>query len=278
MALNPESVGSTTEVYEHSYTWKDTVLYALGCGATPDELDYLFEKNGPKVLPTYAVVPSFPACMTLMNSVGGDYKGVVHGAQKITVHQPFASEGTLRTVGKVAGIYDLKRFASAVITSETHDESGTLIAETEWNIIFRFDGGFGGEPPPKRKRFPVPDRPADFTVEEVIPESQALLYRLSGDENPLHADPELATSVGFKAPILHGLCTYGYMGRALIREVCEGDGDRLVTLSGQFRKPVWPGETLVTEGWNEGEMTLVRAYTKERPGEFVVGNGYAEIK
>ena len=112
---------------------------------------------------------------------------------------------------------------------------------------------------------------------EKTTEEQALLYRLSGDYNPLHADPDLAKSVGFDAPILHGLCTYGFVGRAILHGFCDGDPSRLKSFSGQFRKPVWPGETIITEAWNEEGRIIVRASTAERPGEYVFANAYAEI-
>ncbi|HJL45862.1 MAG TPA: MaoC family dehydratase N-terminal domain-containing protein, partial [Polyangiaceae bacterium LLY-WYZ-15_(1-7)] len=143
MALNPEAVGQTTKELVHEYGWKDVVLYALSVGATVDELDYLYEKRGPKVLPTYAVIPTFDVCGELFDLVGGDMLGVVHGSQRIVLHRPFASEGRLTTVGKVAAVHDLKRLAQAIFATETRDEKGELVCETEWLILFRLDGGFG---------------------------------------------------------------------------------------------------------------------------------------
>jgi acyl dehydratase len=278
MALNLEAVGKTTQPLKHTYRWQDAALYALGVGATRSELDYLFEKRGPKVIPTYAVVPGFTANMELFDVVGGNMLGVVHGAQKVRLHKPFAPADTLTTVGKVAGIYDLKRLATSIITTETRDGAGELVAETEWQIIYRLDGGFGGPPPPKTERVHTPERAPDFRVEEKTSPEQALLYRLSGDLNPLHADPEIGEKAGFGGPILHGLCTYGYAARAVLREAAGGDPSRLVSFSGQFRSPVWPGDTLITEGWNEDGRILVRMLTKERPETIVFGNAYAEIR
>ena len=276
MALKVDSVGRETKVLEHTYTWQDVVLYALGVGATLDELDLLYEKRGPKVLPTYAVIPAFAALDELFEHVGGDFEGVVHGAQKITCHRPFASEGTLQTVGKVEAVYDLKRMAQAIFTTKTTQDDA-LVCETEWQIIFRFDGGFDGPRPPKSERVKVPDREPDFRVEEKSADTQAALYRLSGDLNPLHIDPAIATKVGFDRPILHGLCTFGYAGRAVVREACGGDPSKLRSLTGQFRKPVWPGDTMVTQGWNEGERILVRTCAAERPDDFAFSNAYAVV-
>ncbi|MEM1413669.1 MAG: MaoC/PaaZ C-terminal domain-containing protein, partial [Myxococcota bacterium] len=247
MALRTEATGQTTETLVHEYDWKDVVLYALGCGATKAELDFLYEGRGPKVLPTYAVVPTFDAMMAMLPMTGGDMLGVVHGSQNIKLHAPLKPEGTLTTVGTVAGVYDLKRLAQAVFTTETKDAEGTLVFETTWTIIFLKDGGFGGERPPRTPRVKYPERDPDFEVTETTSPTQALLYRLSGDINPLHADPEIGEKAGFGEPILHGLCTYGYVGRALVNEVCEGDPARLVEFDGRFTKPVWPGDTLVIQ-------------------------------
>jgi len=277
MVLDPKAVGFETPAIVLEHRWQDVVLYALGVGAKVREFDFLYEKRGPRVLPTYAVVPAFHAIRPMLERTGGDLLGVVHGGQAIRLHRPFAAEGKLETVGKVAGIYDLKRLATAVITTETRDGAGELVCETEWSIIFMLDGGFGGEPPPKTERVRPPDREPDFVVEETTVPEQALLYRLNGDLNPLHADPAVSDQVGFGRPILHGLCTYGFVGRAVLWACCDGDPARLRSLSGQFRKPVFPGDTLVTQGWREGPRVLVRAFTRERPEDHVFSNAYAEI-
>lgn len=277
MALRTDVVGDETEALVHSLTWKDAVLYALGVGATRDELDFLYEGRGPKVLPTYAVIPAFAAMDELFEKTGGDLLGVVHGAQKITLHRPFQAGESLFTTGKVEGIYDMKRMGQAIFTTETKDGSGALVCETEWLILFRLDGGFGGERPPPSFRNRKPDRDPDFEVIEKTSEEQALLYRLSGDLNPLHADPAIGEKAGFGLPILHGLCTYGYVGRAVLNEVCGGDPAKLKELRGQFRKPVWPGETLITRGWREGDEVILRVTTKERPEEDCFTNACALV-
>src|SRR5690606_20305472 len=138
------------------------------------------------------------------------------------------------------GIYDLKRMGQAIISTETRDESGEQLCETEWTLLYRFDGGFGGKAPPRSEKVRPPDRTPDFRVEEATSAEQALLYRLNGDLNPLHADPDVGERAGFGGPILHGLCTFGYLGRAVLHQACGGDPSRLRALAGQFRKPVWP--------------------------------------
>lgn len=280
MALNPEVVGQTTDTLELTYRWQDQVLYALGIGAKREQLEFLYEGHGPRVFPTYAVIPAFEANKALFDVVGGQLAGVVHGSQEIRLHAPFPPSGTLKTIGKVDGVYDLKRMAQVVVTTETRDEGGTLLCETHWVLMYLFDGGFGGSPPPRSARIRVPEREPDWRVEETTTTEQALLYRLSGDHNPLHADPvaaKTAEKVTGGVPILHGLCTYGYIGRALLAQECGDDPNRLKVLSGRFSKPVWPGETLVTEGWREDGRVLLRAETKERPGEHVFTNAFAEV-
>ncbi len=279
MALDPNAVGKTTRELVHEYSWKDVVLYALGVGTTENELDFLYEKRGPKVLPTYAVVPTFPVCAELFDIVGGDMLGVVHGAQRITLHKPFAPEGKLTTIGRVDKVYDLKRMAQSIFATETRDASGDLVCETEWEIIFRLDGGFDGPRPPKSFRVKAPESDADHTVRASTAREQAALYRLSGDLNPLHIDPEIGEQVGFGRPILHGLCTFGYVGRAVLHTYCDGDPARLRELRGQFRKPVWPGDTLITAMWNDPEedRLIVRTTTDERPDEACFMNAYARV-
>ena len=277
MALRSEVVGDTTDTLVHQLEWKDAVLYALGVGAKREELDYLFEARGPRVLPTYAVIPAFAAMDLLFDKTGGDLLGVVHGAQAITLHRPFIAGEKLFTTGKVDGVYDMKRMAQAVFTTETKDAGGGLVCETEWLILFRNDGGFGGERPPQSVRNRKPEREPDFEITEKTSEEQALLYRLSGDLNPLHADPAIGEKAGFGQPILHGLCTYGYAGRAVLQAVCGGDPAKLKSLRGQFRKPVWPGETLITRGWREGDEVILRVSTAERPDEDCFTNAYATI-
>lgn len=282
MGLNADAAGQKTEPIEHTYSWRDVALYALGIGAkADDELDFLYEKRGPKVFPTFAVVPAFEANRKLFDVVGGDLSGVVHGSQKITLHRPFPPEGTLTTVGEVAGVYDLKRMAQSTVRTETRDERGELICETEWIIMYLKDGRFGGEPPPRSPKVRPPERAPDWVVEDPTGPEQALLYRLgSHDYNPLHADPEAAAKaekVTQGKPILHGLCTYGYVARAILARECGGDPAKLKTFFGRFSKPVWPGETIVTEGWREEGRVLVRAATKERPESHVFTNAYAEF-
>jgi len=277
MALDLDQLGATTSTFQLEYDWKTLALYALGIGARREDLDYVYEGRGPRVYPTFGVVPSYPVLTELMARSGGDVASVVHGAQTVRVHAPLPPQGTLMTVGKIAAMYDLKRMAQLVLTTETK-RGGELVYTTEWSLVFRADGGFGGPRPEKRKIVRVPqDRQPDFTFEEEIPPQQALLYRLSGDTNPLHADPEFARNVGFEqGPILHGLATFGYIGRALVHGYLDGDPSRVRALSAQFSNPVWPGEHFVTNGYVlDGEVAL-QSFAGGRTAA-VVTNCYAEL-
>lgn len=278
MALDLDQLGATTQTFQLDYDWKNLALYALGIGARREDLDFVYEGRGPRVYPTFGVVPSYPVLTELMDRSGGDVASVVHGAQTVRVHAPLPPRGTLLTVGKIAAMYDLKRMAQLVLTTETRLDD-ELVYSTEWSLVFRADGGFGGPRPDKRKTVRVPqDRAPDFTFAEDIPEQQALLYRLSGDTNPLHADPEFALSVGFEqGPILHGLATFGYIGRALVHGYLGGDASRIRTLHAQFSNPVWPGDHFITNGYVLDAEVALQSFAGGRPAA-VVTNCYAELE
>lgn len=272
MSLDPSIVGRQTPPRELSYTYRDVVLYALGIGAKTDELDYLYEGRGPKVYPTFAVVPAFAPVLELLRESGGNLATLVHGAQTVTIEKPIPPEGTFVTTARIAGVYDMKRLAQVVCSTESR-VSGEIVCRTDWQLLFRDEGGFGGPHPPKSPMPKVPEGLApSFDHEEATSPEQALLYRLSGDTNPLHADPEFARQVGFeRGPILHGLATYGFIARAIIRHVCGGDASKLRSLAAQFRKPVWPGEPIRTVGYVVDRQVVVKAYAGGRDDAVVTG-------
>ncbi len=280
LSLDVSKVGATSSTHTHEYDWRDQAAYALGIGARRDELAYLYEgyPGGMRVFPTYAVVPAFDVVVELLQAAGVDLATVVHGGQTIVAHRPVSPEGRLETVGSVAGIYDLKRLAQLVIETKS-TQGGEPMFDTEWTIILRDDGGFDGPRPPRDDAPKLPqDRDADWIVEQTTSPEQALLYRISGDTNPLHADPEFAASVGFTdGPILHGLCTYGHVARAVIQQSGGGDAGRLRSLSAQFRRPVWPGDTIVTKGWDVGDGRIaLRTMVKGR-SDTVVAKAWAQL-
>jgi acyl dehydratase len=262
-----------------AYTWKDTVLYALGVGAKREELDYLYEGRGPRVLPSFAVVGKFDAMLGLLGKTGGSLAMIVHGAERVKLHAPLAPNGRLVTVATIRGFYDMRRIGTQVLVdTRSEDAGGKLVVETTSSIIFRGESNPGGEPPPKEP--PLAEKPRDvpptFTVEEMTTPEQSLLYRLSGDLNPLHADPDFARGVGFeRGPILHGLCSFGFMVRHVARAACGGDATRITAFEAQFRRPVWPGETLVTEGWQvRPDAVALQVRVKERD-EVVIAGAWA---
>jgi len=253
MALDTTTVGYETEPVSFDYDWKTVVLYALAVGATPSELDYLYEARGPRVLPTFGVIPAYVPVSQLFLKTNCDMTRLVHGAQSMRLYRPLPPEGSLVTTAKIAGIYDMKKLAQLVLTTRT-TWRGEPCFDTEWSLLIRDAGGFGGPRPPKNDVPKLAEGQSDapsFTEPQTTRAEQALLYRLTGDLNPLHADPAFAKAAGFEqGPILHGLCTYGFVGRAVVRHACGGDETRLKELHVQFRKPVWPGDTLVTHGYD----------------------------
>jgi acyl dehydratase len=280
MAFDLSLVGSQTDEQTLAYDWRTLATYALGIGAKKDELAYLYEgtPGGIRVYPTFAVVPAFAPSTEMLMRTGANLAMVVHGGQSIRIHRALPAEGTIRTRATLRGIHDMKRFASVVVDTRS-TVGGEVVFETTWSIIVREAGSFGGPRPPGDDAPSVPkDRAPDFRVEEATTPEQALLYRLSGDVNPLHADPDFAKSVGFaQGPILHGLCTYGFVGRAIVRHACGGDPARLRSFAAQFRKPVWPGDTIVTQGWDlGGGKWALSASVKERPDP-VLTSAWAEI-
>jgi acyl dehydratase len=275
--MDVSHVGYKTQTYEFKYDWKTVALYALGIGAKNDELDYLYEAKGPKVYPTFAVAPVFAVIGDLLSKTQANLAMVIHGGQLVRVHRPIPSEGTLMTTGVIKGIFDMKKMAQVILETNTQ-MNGEPLFDTEWSIIVRGAGGFGGQAPKLESVEYPKDQSPTFSVSEATLPEQSLLYRLSGDLNPLHADPDFAKMVGFpQGPILHGLCTYGFVARAVIKSICGGDATKLKSFSAQFRKPVWPGEAIRTDGFDLGGGRIaVQAFAADRP-EAVLSNAIAEV-
>jgi acyl dehydratase len=277
MALDLSAVGKELPATTYQYTDRDVILYALGVGATTDELDFVYEKNL-KVLPTFAVIPSFPALGGLGRVLEFNPAMLLHGEQRVELKAPIPPKGgKLTTQGKISGIYDKGSGALVIVDSETTDEGGTVLFTNRFGAFIRGEGGFGGErgPSASSKNIP-PEREPDHTIEYKTSPDQAALYRLSGDRNPLHIDPDFAKMAGFDKPILHGLCTFGHVGRAILHTVCGSDPARFKDFEVRFSGVVFPGETIVTQIWMDGNTAIVQAKTAER-GEVVIANAAATV-
>jgi acyl dehydratase len=278
MAINYEKLmGLKRSGDRFSYTDRETMLYAIGIGMGRDpydanELPYVFEKTALKTVPTLATVLTR---VPLLKDCGYDYSKVVHGEQRLILHRPLEPEGELIADSRVVEAYDKGPGKGAVIYSETAAKSATdgkpvytLVSTT----FARGDGGFGGPSGSGPEPHKLPERKPDLTVPLETRKDQALLYRLSGDRNPLHADPELAKRVGFPVPILHGLCTYGTACRAILQSVCNYDHTRITGFDVRFSAPVYPGETIVTDIWVDGCIVSFRCRLAEREAT-VINNG-----
>jgi acyl dehydratase len=277
MALDLSAVGKELPASTYEYNDRDVILYALGVGATTEELEFVYEKNL-KVLPTFAVIPAFPALGGLGRVLEFNPVMLLHGEQRIQLRAPIPTKGKLTTQGKVSGIFDKGSGALVTVDSETKDESGTVLFTNAFGAFIRGEGGFGGErgPSASSKNVP-PERAPDQRIEYRTSPDQATLYRLSGDRNPLHIDPDFAKMAGFDRPILHGLCTFGHVGRAILHGVCGGDTSKFKDFEVRFSGVVYPGETIVTDIWRESsDRVLVQARTAER-GDAVISNAAATI-
>ena len=255
MAIDPSAVGATTEPQIYEWTDRDTLLYALGVGAGTGDLAFTTENSHDipqQVLPTFAVIccTGF-AASPLVGSF--NWGKLLHGSQEIRLSAPLPAAGALSVVAEVADIQDKGEGKNAIIMLRARGSdpaTGEQIAKTLTTLVIRGDGGFGGQPGQRAAAPEFPDREPDARVALSTREDQALLYRLSGDRNPLHSDPWFAREMaGFEKPILHGLCTYGFAGRALLAELAGGDASKLTAMSARFSSPVFPGETLTTSIW-----------------------------
>ena len=276
MPIDLSYVGKPLRTVSHSYTERDVMLYALGVGCGTDELAFTYE-GALKVLPTFAVIPAFPAMLAFGHVMQVNPAMVLHGEQKIDIVAPIPTSGTITTTPTIAAVYDKTKSAVLVIETESKDERGQVLFRNTSAIFVRGEGGFGGERGPSGPRNVPPDRAPDQTISYQTLPNQALIYRLSGDMNPLHADPNFAAMGGFPKPILHGLCTYGHAGRAVLQAFCDNDPARFKSFEVRFAGVVYPGETIVVDMWRTAPGTvIVTARTAER-GEPVLAAAAAEI-
>jgi acyl dehydratase len=275
MSVDVKAVGKKLEAVTHTYEERDVMLYALGVGCGTDELQFTYERDL-KVLPTFAVVPSFPAMMGLGGAMDVNPALVLHGEQRIELHATIPTSGTITTTPTIKAIYDKGKAALVVVETDSVDSKGRLLFRNTMGIFARGEGGFGGDRGPSGPRNVPPDRPPDKSIAMKTLPQQALIYRLSGDMNPLHADPDFAKLGGYDRPILHGLCTFGFAGRALLQAWCNNQPERLKSFEVRFSGVVFPGETITTDMWQVSPGKVVLTAKTER-GEAVLSGAAAEV-
>ena len=284
MPIDPNKArGARLADGETSYTKDQVILYHLGLGAgvpatDPKELEYTYEKNL-KVLPSFAVIPSFGS-MGGIASIPGmqfNFAMLLHGEQEVILHRPLPVEAKLKTSAHIPEIYDKGKAALVIMESTAKNEAdGQPLFTNRFSLFIRGEGGFGGDSGPKVGNA-APERAPDGAVERKTLPQQALIYRLSGDKNPLHADPEFAKLGGFDRPIIHGLCSYGIACKAIVDEVLGGDVTQVARYQARFAGVFFPGETMVTSIWREGKQLLLASKSKER-GTPVLSNAAITLR
>lgn len=285
MVLDPQKILDWPfRPVEQAYTERDTILYALGCGLGADPLDeaqlrFVFEEPELLALPTMAAVLSPPGFWARHPDSGIDWVRILHGEQAMEVHKPLPAAANVVATTKVTGIVDkgAGRGALLLVQRTVRDiESGEALATLRSTTFARGDGGCGGTTETAPAPHPIPDRAPDLTCDLPTARNAALIYRLSGDPNPLHASPSVARAAGFERPILHGLCSWGVAGHAILKSHCDYDPARIRSMALRFSAPVYPGETIRTEMWRSGDIVSFRARVAERDA-VVLNNGRAEV-
>lgn len=285
MAMDVEAVlGWDFPDVTQSYTVRDSILYALGVGFGLDPLDradlpFVFEEPALQAVPTMAVVLGGPGFWLRNPRTGVDWTKVLHGEQGLVLHKPLPAAATVIGRTRVLGVLDKGEGKGALIFSErtiTDAATGERLATLNSTTFARGDGGRGGNMTEAPAPHALPDRQPDHVVDLPTLPCSALIYRLSGDPNPLHANPDVAAAAGFRAPILHGLCTLGVAGHAILRAACGNEASRFGAMQLRFSSPVFPGETIRTELWQDGGAVSFRSRVVERD-VIVLNNGRAQI-
>jgi len=278
MSLILETIGKVWGPYEFSYNERDLIIYALGIGFTKEDLEYVYE-GAPnfKAFPTYGVILPSNAGAEAFLSTRANFAMVVHGEQALEVHNPLPRSATVLTTAVIEGIYDKGSGALIVLRFDSKEKNGTPLCSNWMSAFVRGTGGFAGPAQPKKEIPAIPQRDPDFIFDAQTEVNQAALYRMSGDRNPLHIDPQVARAVGFKEPILHGLCTYGVVCRRFGQEIFQGDSGKLKAFSARFSSPVIPGELLRTKVWQvRSDLFLLEVYNSK--AEAVLRNGVIESR
>jgi acyl dehydratase len=283
MPLNLDAVGSSSEPAERTWSSGDCLLYALGVGAGASdpigfELEFTTENSADvrqAVLPTFVTVAGASAAPR--TAIGEfDPAMLVHADQSIELHGSIPTDATVTTTSTLTAIYD--KGSGALVRSESTSvdaATGRPVFSAGTGLFIRGEGGFGGERGPSAATEPIPERAPDEVVTYSTRPDQALLYRLSGDRNPLHSDPAFAKRAGFDRPILHGLCTYGFTGRGLLHALCASDPARFRSMYGRFSRPTYPGDTLRISIWVDGSTARFR--TENQHDEVVIDMGLCQF-
>ncbi|MHA2008830.1 MAG: MaoC/PaaZ C-terminal domain-containing protein [Promethearchaeota archaeon] len=272
--MDINSVGNTREG-KFTYDWKASALYNLGIGAQAEDLEFVYERvqDGMKVFPSFATIIGGSG---MIFPPGTNYIRLLHGEQLIHLYAPLKPNGTINTKGTIEHIYDKGKAAVIHVKITGHSPEGEHIFDTRYGYFVAGAGGFGGDPGPKAEPINPPEgvEPV-FSISYKTSTNQAAFYRLNGDFNPLHIDPKIATMAGQPKPILHGLCTYGIATRAIIYGLCDGDVSRFKEFSARFKGVVFPGETLITEGWKDNGRYIIQV--RKDKDTVVLGNAYAIV-
>ncbi len=283
MALNPEAVGATGDVRSISWSSKDALLYAVGIGAGQADLPFTTEntQNTQQVVfPTFAVVAGSGTASpgaSAMSQIGSfNFALLVHGSQAITLHRPIPVEAQATTQDRVVAMYDKGKAAVVVMENEVKSVDGEPLWSTRSAVFIRGEGGWGGDRGPSgaQNEPPADTAPSHEITLQTSPD-QAFVYRLSGDRNPLHTDPSFAAIGGFDRPILHGLCSYGFTGRALLGALADNDVTRFHHIEGRFSSPVMPGDALTVRMWRTGDGEAV--FTTSVGDRVVIDQGLARF-
>lgn len=271
MPLNYDTIKNWRfEEIRHIYTEKDTILYSLGIGLGEDpvnagQLRHVYERDL-QAYPTMSVVLGFPGFWMRDPRAGIDHVRIVHGEQRMTLHARLPAQGTVIARNRVSHVIDKGEGKGALVIVERilHDEAGVRLATLAQTTFCRNDGGFGSGDAPPAPLPAAPEHAPERQLQLRVSPRAALIYRLSADMNPLHADPEVARAAGFERPILHGLCSYGMAARAVVQAWADGDASRLTQLDVRFSSPVYPGETLAFDMWRKGDEIRYTARSLER--------------
>lgn len=276
--LSSDLVGIEFAPIEFSWTKRDAIIYALGVGCRPDHgLDFIYERRGPSVLPTYAVIPGMNALIGLAGVVELDFTRLLHGEQGVTLHRDLPAKTSIRLEGRIVEIWDKEKSAVIGVEGVASNEDGPIFS-VYTSLVLLGQGGFGGQRGPATTDIhEPPDREPDVTTSYDVRPEQAAIYRLSGDLNPMHIDPDFATKAGFDGPFLHGLCTFGFVGRAVLDGLCQGDVSRFGSLKGRFADQVWPGDKIITKQWFDGEDEAIVEVETDR-GITVLTQGRATLR